>query len=99
MSADEGGRERPEALPEVLGRTRRGQPCALLDNTGDALPRAELERLLADLIAAEAFGFRASGDAGGTTIPLDRPSFGHVQIGEGLYRLIVERSRARLEKF
>ena len=99
MSAAGDDLEGLQALSQVLGRTRRGQPCALLDNTGDALPRAELERLLAELIAAEAFGFRAKGDAGGTTIPLNRPSFGHVQVGERLYRLIVERTRARLEKF
>ena len=83
---------------EVRAKTRRGRDCALVDNTGDALPRAELERLLADLVAADAFGFRASGGAGGA-IQLDRPGFGHVQIGERLYRLIVERYRARLEKF
>lgn len=98
MSASERGSGAPEAGLPVRSRTRRGRECELVDNTGDALPRAELERLLADLVAADAFGFRATGDAGGA-IRLDRPGFGHVQVGERLYRLIVDRYRARLEKF
>lgn len=83
---------------EVYGRTRRGKDCALADHSGEALSREALEQLLADLIAADAFGFRALGDAG-SPIRLDRPGFGHVQIGERLYRLTIDRYRARLEKF
>lgn len=81
----------------VYGRTRRGRRCSLADRTGEALPEAELGRLLADLIAADAFGFRAVGEGAG--IALDRPRLGHVQIGERLYRVIVERYAARVEKF
>ncbi len=98
MSIRESGAPPPRAGLEVRGRTRRGKDCALVDHSGDALAREALELLLADLIAADAFGFRASGDAGGA-IRLDRPGFGHVQIGERLYRLIIDRHRARLEKF
>jgi hypothetical protein len=98
MSAHESDAQQPGTDEEVRGRTRRGHDCALVNASGDALPRAALERLLADLIAADAFGFRATGDAGGA-MRIDRPGFGHVQVGERLYRLIVERHRARLERF
>lgn len=82
----------------VQGRTRRGRACELVDCTGESIPRDALEGLLADLVAADAFEFRAlSKDS--ATLRLDRPGFGHVQIGERLYRLIVERSCARLEPF
>ena len=81
----------------VEGRTQRGRSCVLIDRTGDALPRIELERLLGELIATDAFGFRAIGDAGG--VPLGQARFAHVQIGTRLYRLIVEQANARLEPF
>lgn len=93
--AAEGAAEIPGS--RVEGRTQRGRICELVDRTGDALPQAELERLLAELIASDAFGFQATGDAGG--IPLGQGRFAHVQIGERLYRLIVEQTRARLEPF
>ncbi len=89
---------RPDAV-RVEGATRRGRPCALVDNTGDALPRAELESLLADLVAADAFGFRAASAAGGDTLDLDAPQAAHVQIAGRLYRLLVHRFEARLEPF
>lgn len=97
MTRDEGAASPPAGL-EVHGRTRRGKDCALVDRSGEALAREALEQLLGDLIAADAFGFHASGGAG-EAIQLDRPGFGHVQIGGQLYRLIVDRYRARLEKF
>jgi hypothetical protein len=81
----------------VEGRTARGRTCELVDNSGDAIPALELERLLAELIARGAFGFRAGGAA--DAIALGRPEFAHVQIGGRLYRLIVERYSARLERF
>lgn len=82
----------------VEGRTARGRPCRLVDVSGDALPRAEMERLLADLIANDAFGFRAT-SADGKAARIDRPELGHVQIAGRLYRLIVERYSARIERF
>ena len=81
----------------VEGRTARGRTCELVDESGDSIPASELERLLAELIAGGAFGFRAKGAAQG--IALGEPEFAHVQIGERLYRLIVERYSARLERF
>ena len=81
----------------VEGRTPRGRICELFDNSGDSIPAEELERLLGELIAAGRFGFRARGAA--DAIALGTPDFAHVQIGGQLYRLIVERYRARLERF
>ncbi|MDX1374440.1 MAG: hypothetical protein R3357_02680 [Burkholderiales bacterium] len=101
MSAENGvpaasGDSRIEGLT-VEGRSGRGRRCTLVDRTGDALARAELERLLAELISADAFGLRLTGDAAG--IALDQARFAHVQVGARLYRLIVERDAARLERF
>lgn len=84
-------------MTRIQGQTHRGHACSLIDDTGDALAPGELERLLAELIAADAFGFRASGAASG--VALDRPSLAHVQIAGRLYRLLVMRYEARLEKF
>jgi hypothetical protein len=81
----------------VEGRTPRGRMCELFDNSGDSIPAEELERLLGELIVAGKFGFRASGAA--DSIALAPPEFAHVQIGGQLYRLIVERYTARLERF
>jgi len=92
-----GGNGREIVGSRVERRSARGRTCALVDGTGDAIPRAELERLLAELIEADAFAFRLSGDAGG--IALGQARFAHVQLGERLYRLIVERDSARLERF
>ncbi len=81
----------------VESRTARGRICELVDNSDDAIPAPELERLLADLIASGAFGFRAKGAA--QAVALGQPEFAHVQIGGRLYRLVVERYTARLERF
>jgi hypothetical protein len=81
----------------VEGRTARGRVCELIDNSGDAIPAPELERLLGELIAGGAFGFRARGTA--DAVALGGPEFAHVQIGGRLYRLIVERYTGRLEAF
>jgi hypothetical protein len=99
VSAVSGGNNPQPPAPgtRVAGRTARGRDCELLDCSGDGLPRRELERLLAELIAADAFGFRARGGAG--AVPIGQPEYAHVQIGERLYRLIVDRQTARLERF
>lgn len=96
MSSAGDSRTSPPGL-RVAGRTARGQHCELVDCTGEGLPRAELERLMSDLIAADAFGFRARGSA--DAVAIGQPEFAHVQIGERLYRLIVERYSARIEPF
>jgi hypothetical protein len=85
------------AKEPYMGLRVEGRICELLDESGDAIPAPELERLLADLIARGAFGFRARGAADAVT--LGGPEFAHVQIGERLYRLIVNRFSARLERF
>ncbi len=89
---------RPDAI-RIQGVTRRGRPCALVDNTGERLPTDELQAILEALIAQERFGFALSSAAGGATLDLDRPETAHVQIAGGLYRLIVHRYEARVEPF
>lgn len=89
---------RGAAQSAVEGRTARGRPCRLVDCSGDGLPQHELERLLAELIAANVFGFRAR-SADGTAARIDSPELAHVQIAGRLYRLIVERYAARIERF
>ena len=81
----------------VQGRTPRGRICELVDNSGDEIAVGELERLLGELIAGGSFGFRAKGAA--DAVALGQPEFAHVQIGGRLYRLIVERYSARIERF
>lgn len=89
---------RPDAV-RLAGTTRRGRPCALVDNTGAGLPHAELAALLDALIAADRFGFALASSGGGESLPLERRDFGHVQVAGGLYRLLVHRYEARLEPF
>ena len=81
----------------VQGRTPRGRICELVDNSGDEIAVGELERLLGELITSGSFGFRARG--AGDAVTLGQPEFAHVQIGGRLYRLIVDRYSARLERF
>lgn len=71
----------------------------LIDNTGDALPHAELQQILSSLIESESFGFKTLSATGGDAIRLERRESSHVQIGAKLYRLILYRFEARLEPF
>ncbi|MCU0805704.1 MAG: hypothetical protein MUF79_11550 [Burkholderiales bacterium] len=89
---------RPDAV-RVRGATRRGKPCELVDNTGERLPRAELESILAALVEQDAFGFNIASAKGGHTLDLERRESAHVQVGEKLYRLLVYRYEARIEPF
>ena len=95
---DESNPLRPDAV-RLQGTTKRGKPCELIDNTGDSLPQRELRDVLDALIENEVFGFRTLSASGGETINLDRRESSHIQIGDNLYRLIVFRYEARLEKF
>lgn len=88
-----------EDAVRIEGTTLGGKSCVLVDNTGEGLPRAELEALLRELVAEEVFGFHALSAAGSSTIELDRHDFGHVQVAGRLYRLLVRRYEARLEPF
>ena len=83
----------------IKGNTKRNKSCELIDNTGDKLPRNELQDILNALIENEVFGFKTLSASGGETINLDRKESSHIQIGENLYRLIVFRYQARIEKF
>jgi hypothetical protein len=67
-----------------------------VDNSGDGLPPTELGDILARLVAADAFEFRATG---GEALALDAPQVAHIQVAGRLYRLIVLRREARIEPF
>lgn len=89
---------RPDAV-RVSGVTRRGKGCVLIDNTGLALQQEELHAILAGLIEKDAFGFRPLSSSGSNMLDMNRRESGHIQIGDALYRLIVHRYEARIEKF
>lgn len=95
---DENNPLRPDAV-RIQGNTKRGKLCELINNTGEQLPQNELQDILDALIENEAFGFTTLSANGGDTINLDRKESSHIQIGENLYRLIVYRYTARIEKF
>ena len=82
----------------VQGIALNGKPCRLVDNTGTASEEI-LRDLLANLIRERCFGFSVSSGGGESTVSLDRPTFGHVQLDERVYRLIVRKYEARLEAF
>lgn len=83
----------------ITGATSRGKPCELINNSGDHLPEGELRDILNRLIGQDVFGFKPLSAAGGDTLELDAPVAAHIQIGGHLYRLIVHRYQARIEKF
>ena len=82
----------------LVGMTKRGKPCRLIDNTVSA-PHEELKALLNDLIEQEHFGPSGLSTAGGNTIRIGAPQSAHVQLGENIYRMIVVDYEARLEEF
>ena len=89
---------RPDAT-RVTGVTRRGRACELLDNTGAGLSLEALREILEALIAQDRFGMAMTSAAGGSTLDLERREMGHIQIGDGLFRLLVHRYTARIEPF
>lgn len=89
---------RPGAT-RLRGATRRGKTCELVDNSGDALPLPELQAILDALVREERFGFATASEAGGATLDLARRESAHIQVAGQLYRLIVYRYQARIERF
>ena len=87
------------SVRRIEGVTSRGKPCELIDNTGEGLPKAELQDILLRLIEQDAFGFKPLSASGANTLDLEHGETAHIQIGERLYRLIVHRYQACLEKF
>jgi hypothetical protein len=75
-----------------------GRPCRIVDNTG-SIDRAELERLLADLIEGHHFGLRGLSAKGENAITLGEPEFTHMQFGDRIYRMLLFPYEARLEAF
>ncbi|MCE5394521.1 MAG: hypothetical protein JJ693_08030 [Acidithiobacillus sp.] len=97
--------EEPEGLPPVHphaqileGKTKRGKPCRLIDNTA-SVDRVHLQQLLEDLIDQDHFQPLGLSTAGGNAIQIGAPQSAHVQLGEDLYRLIIIGYEARLEVF
>lgn len=88
----------PDAV-RYRGTTRSGRSCVLVDNTGARLAPEEMRSILEALIAADAFGFQSRSAAGANTLDLARREGGHIQVAGELYRLIVFRYEARVEKF
>lgn len=82
----------------VHGVAQNGKSCRLVDNTGTASEEM-MRDLLAGLIRERCFGFTVRSGGGETTVALDKPAFGHVQLDDRVYRLIVGRYEARLEAF
>ncbi len=89
---------RPDAT-RLAGVTCRGRACELIDNTGAGLSRGDLQEVLDALIAQDRFGLALVSPAGGSTLDLERREAGHIQIGTRLFRLLVRRYTARLERF
>ncbi|MHB8346259.1 MAG: hypothetical protein ACYDHM_03575 [Acidiferrobacterales bacterium] len=82
----------------VDGTMSNGHACRLVDNTGEIDLRA-LEELLRALILEGRFGGAGLSPAGGNTVTIGAPQYGHVQVGEELYRLLVFPYEARIERF
>ena len=80
------------------GKTKRGKPCRVIDNTV-SVPREDLAGLLNDLIEQEHFGPSGLSMAGSNTIRIGAPQSAHVQLGGNIYRMIVVAYEARLEEF
>lgn len=87
----------PDAII-VESVAHNGKPCRLVDNTG-TIERAELERLLAELVNERQFGLRAMSAKGANTIRFGEPEFTHMQFGDRIYRLLLFPYEARLEAF
>ncbi|MBN2679041.1 MAG: hypothetical protein JXR24_02300 [Acidithiobacillaceae bacterium] len=82
----------------IEGKTKRGKPCKIIDNTC-LVPRAALQALLDDLIEQEHFGPSGLSMAGGNSIRIGAPQSAHVQLGDDIYRMIVVDYEARIEVF
>ncbi len=82
----------------VDGKMDNGHACRLVDNTGD-IDHGTLEELLRALIFERRFGGAGLSPAGGNTVTIGTPQYGHIQIGERLYRLLIFPYEARIEQF
>ena len=89
---------RPDAT-RLAGVTRRGRACELIDNTGAGIAPEDLREVLDALIAEDRFGLSLASSRGGATLDLERREVGHIQIGTDLFRLLVRRYTARIERF
>ena len=81
----------------VEARNSRGKICQLIDNTG-TIENSQLINLLNQLIQDEQFGINALSSMDGT-LNIDKPRLSHIQIHDELYRLLLLRYQAVIEKF
>lgn len=81
----------------VEARNSRGKICQLIDNTG-TIEDSQLIDLLNQLIEDEQFGINALSSTDGT-LNIDKPRLSHIQIQDDLYRLLLLRYQAVIEKF
>jgi len=91
----------PERHPEatvIQGVAHNGKPCRVIDRTG-RIGTGDLNDLLATLIEQRRFGLSGLSALGGNTISIGAPEFGHIQIGDHLYRMTLRPYEAILEGF
>ena len=81
----------------IRGKTENGKPCQLIDNTG-TIDDCELDSLLNQLLSDKQFGINALSSSNGV-IAIDKPRLTHIQIKDELYRLLIFRYDAIIEKF
>ncbi|MHB8454067.1 MAG: hypothetical protein ACYDDO_05075 [Acidiferrobacterales bacterium] len=82
----------------IEGTAHNGHTCRLIDNTG-GIPRPALVELFNKLISERRFGNGGLSPTGGNTITIGAPRYGHIQLGDELYRLLVFPYEARIERF
>ncbi|HKJ87578.1 MAG TPA: hypothetical protein VKA48_03635 [Gammaproteobacteria bacterium] len=87
-----------EAIEQMVTGTYHEREVTLTDRTGEA-PVEELREILDSLIEQGKFGIAGMSNSGSGTIQIGAPEGCHVQIGEGLYRLIITGYEAYIDAF
>ncbi|MFA9459901.1 hypothetical protein [Thiohalorhabdus methylotrophus] len=87
-----------QANEQVVTGIYQGREVTLTDKTGEA-PRQELQEILDSLIREDKFGIAGMSNSGSGTIQIGAPEGAHIQIGQGLYRLIVTGYEAYVDAF
>lgn len=81
----------------LVRTNRQGKPCTLIDTTG-TIPAIELEKLMQSLIENEVFGLKLISDSSGM-IKTEQAQMHHIQIRGELFRVLINRYEASIEKF
>lgn len=82
----------------IQGVAHNGKPCRVVDQTG-RIDTGDLKDLLATLIEQRRFGLSGLSALGGNTISMGAPEFGHIQIGDRMYRMTLRPYEAIVERF